>query len=249
MKRAFAVSVIVLAFIGLVVIPASPAVAGGSPPNALQFTNPNLTANAGSSINLTWQARGPGEFFLLTSTGSNPLPNFDSSAGISWPSGSSGSYNSTYGWWSTTSSEVTVTLPASATQGTEFDLQLLTCNLATGQCSVRPVQRHLLTVRPPSWWVRPRPFSSYIDPFETSIDRHRCRLVLHQRPLGRCRTERILSPGVERCKRHTQLRLQVGDSVAEWVGCGVQRRMALVADHLERCHGDHTCRDRAGHRL
>src|SRR5690349_14203641 len=107
MTRKLPLFVALLVGVTLALVPVGSAQAGGSPPAALQFTDPYLTINPGSSATLNWPAPGAGEFFILASASPNALPNFGGS-GLTWPPGSNASYSSTYQWWTTTSNSVTV---------------------------------------------------------------------------------------------------------------------------------------------
>ena len=114
--------------------------AGSSRSN--QYQDP-LFVQAGGSITLTWgndfdwNVAASGDYFLITSKTPDALPNFSptSTNPPTWGSGSA-TWNNTYTWYGTTSNQMTITAPASATNGTTYMFQIFTCN--SSACSSNP---------------------------------------------------------------------------------------------------------------
>ncbi|HVA07568.1 MAG TPA: hypothetical protein VNG12_12590, partial [Acidimicrobiales bacterium] len=61
---------------------------------------------------------------------------------MTWPSGAGATWNSTWQWWQTqanaSATAVSLRIPTTATNGTVYNLQLLTCDPASGLCSNAP---------------------------------------------------------------------------------------------------------------
>ena len=91
----------------------------------------------GSEVSLHW-ATAAGDYFILTSTAPDALPNFSLSSTVTWPSGSGASWNSGRQWWATTAGAVTVAIPSDAGPAATFAFQLYTCSAASGLCSNSP---------------------------------------------------------------------------------------------------------------
>lgn len=120
---------------GLLSVVFLPRTAGAvtSPPPADMFYMSSLTVTPGSQVALHWSPE-PGAIFILTSAAPNDLPDFGTGA-TTWPPNSWAAWRDPWHWWVTTADEVTVSIPGAASNGTEYDLQLYTCNTAFTSCS------------------------------------------------------------------------------------------------------------------
>ena len=107
------------------------------PPSAQAFAQSAMAVLRGSEVSLHW-ATAAGDYFILTSTAPDALPNFSLSSTVTWPSGSGASWNSGRQWWATTAGAVTVAIPSDAGPGATFAFQLYTCSAASGLCSNSP---------------------------------------------------------------------------------------------------------------
>jgi hypothetical protein len=104
--------------------------AGPPPPET--FARSAITVTAGSTVALHW-GRNENEYFILTSAGANPLPNFQTAATFPAPGGTW--QPAPYNWWVTSARAASLAIPANATAGSTYQLQLYTCNNAAGLCS------------------------------------------------------------------------------------------------------------------
>ncbi len=107
------------------------------PPSAQTFTQSAMAVLRGSQVSLHW-ATAAGDYFVLTSTAPDTLPNFGMTSAVTWPSGSGASWNSAQQWWTTTAGAVTVAIPPNAGAGATFMFQLYTCSATSGLCSNSP---------------------------------------------------------------------------------------------------------------
>jgi hypothetical protein len=131
------VSTLLVVLAGAVLTAAGPSTVASAdtPPPVQNFVKSDVSVTAGSKLSLHWKT-APGYFFILTSRGSTPLPNFGSSSVVEWPANSGATWSSTYQWWSSRANSVSVAIPANATAGTRYALQLYTCTLSL--CSNSP---------------------------------------------------------------------------------------------------------------
>lgn len=117
---------------------------------ASNFPQSADTVLPGSQITLHWNAAPSGYAYYLT-TSQQALPTF---ANAQWPSGSSSSWISSYGFWATGATSVTLSIPANATAGTSYGIQLYTCAFPSWQC-LPTVESTTLTVALSSWGSEP----------------------------------------------------------------------------------------------
>jgi|GEM_PF-2737964 len=104
------------------------------PPVAKTFkrgANEQIRVVPGTTVGLHWKAPAADEYFLVTSN----IPDFGNAAKTTWPSGSGSTWSNTWGWWVTTSTDMRVSIPSTATAGQAFKIQLVTCSTTSGQCS------------------------------------------------------------------------------------------------------------------
>jgi len=128
-----------LAVTGVVVPVLSRAGATGVPPGAWAFYTSSMAVSPGSQVALHWRgSAGEDQFFILSSVTPTMLPNFDSSAGVTWPTGSRANWDGALSGWVSTAREVTVSIPAAAALGSIYKLQLNTCSLESKLCSNSP---------------------------------------------------------------------------------------------------------------
>lgn len=124
--------------------------AGATPPVPEQFNQSAMAVLPGTSVSLFWSAPDPpdaSEYYIITSASPHALPGFGSSSVVSFPTGWSASWNSTWKWWvdsvsnprlPPTAYAITVAIPSGATAGTEYAFELYTCNSQTNLCSNSP---------------------------------------------------------------------------------------------------------------
>jgi hypothetical protein len=109
--------------------------AGASPPTQLTFQSPPQAVTAGETVQLQWAPVPSGEFVIFALTSTEPSGfDFSSSSDVQWPTPPGGVWNSTYGFWSSTSSSVKIAIPSGLPPTTAFTFSLSTCALSTG-CS------------------------------------------------------------------------------------------------------------------
>ena len=134
MKRqiVMAVAVLVLALTTVTAILPTSAGAQSSPPAAQQFQKTSIAVIAGTQVSLHWSGQTDDTmYFLLVSD----LPDFSSSSVVSWPSGYSDVWEPTDGWWVARANAMTVSIPSSATAGTQYEFTMYTCDSSVELCS------------------------------------------------------------------------------------------------------------------
>jgi hypothetical protein len=127
------------------------------PPRPERFRMSAVSVTPGSILSLHWNTAA-GEYYILTSSGPTGLPNFGSGSAVKWPASSGGQWNSTWRWWVSAASAVSVAIPSTASPGTTYALQLFTCITSPSSCSNSPggegFSQVTITVAS-AWIVRP----------------------------------------------------------------------------------------------
>ena len=128
---------IFVSILGAVTVPLASAKtdAAGAPPAELTFQSPPQVVVAGQTVTLRWGTVPAGDFVLLSMP--KPYPSgfdFSSPSNVTWPPSSGGGWNSTWGFWATTSPSVSILISTSSVPATAYTFDLFTCNFASG-CS------------------------------------------------------------------------------------------------------------------